>query len=221
MTYNMPPCHCSHAKCNGADISVYNHRKHQAADEKVARSEARKANRAHTPANDLLIQGSNLPLSGNPSLISSDQRVAHTHFGTSVPPAEIKSVRPTLDEREATRVRELYQSLVDIDVELHEHLRTLANTARLPLDTLLAEEVWFQGTLQRLQATKTGDRATALVLTSVIDNLTSGLKDVLAHKEEVEKASKVNKNDDIYNTGGGFFFNVMLYCSSVGREIFQ
>jgi hypothetical protein len=219
----MPPCHCSHAKCNGADISVYNHRKHQAADEKAVRLEARKANRVHTPANDLLIHGSNLTLSGNPSPISSDQRIAHTHFETSVPLAEIKSVRPTLDEREATRVRELYQSLVDIDTELHEHLDMLANTARLPLDTLLAEEAWFQGTLQRLQAVKTDDRATTLVLTSVIDNITSGLKDVLARKEEIEKASEVNKNGDIYNTGGVCFcfFNVMFCCSSVGREIFQ
>lgn len=218
----MPPCHCSHAKCNGADISVYNRRKHQAADEKAARSEARKANWVHTPANDLLIQGSDLPLSGNPSPISSGQHIAHTHFETSVPPAEIKPVRPILDEREATRVRGLYQSLVDIDTELHEHLHMLANTARLPLDTLLAEEAWFQGTLQRLQAVKTDDRATNLVLTSVIDSVTSGLKDVLARKEEIEKAPEVNKNDDTYNTGGFFcFFNVIFCCSSLGREIFQ
>jgi len=197
LTLDMPPCYCSHANCNGADISNNKYRKHRIEDEKVARSVARKANRIQA-ADDIHVQVSDLSLHGSSGPTSRERVV--THFETSVPVTDTRPARPT-DEREAIRIRELYQSVVEIDSELHEHLHKLANVDALPLNALLAEEAWFQGTLQRLQAVKTGDQATALVLTSVIDNTTKGLNDVKTRREEIEKASEVNKGDDAYDTG--------------------
>lgn len=197
----MPPCYCRHANCNGTDISDNKHSKHRIEDEKTARMEARRANRVQKPANNLHIQVSNLSLhsSPNPAL---RERAADTQFETSISATDIKLAQPAHDEWEATRIRELYQSLVAIDIELHEHLHILANTIPLPLDRLVIEEAWFQGTLQRLQAVKTRDKATALVLASMLDNAVIGMKDLTARREETEKIEKtVNTSDYVYDTG--------------------
>jgi hypothetical protein len=145
LTLDMPPCYCSHANCNGADISDNKYRKHRIEDEKVARSVARKANRIQA-ADDVHVQVSDLSLHAS-SGPTSRQRVV-THFETSVPVIDTRSARPT-DEWEA--------SVVEIDSELHEHLHKLAKLGAPPLNALIAEEAWFQGTLQRLQVVTSQD----------------------------------------------------------------
>lgn len=173
----------------------------------MARSEARKANRDQAGVNRQHVPISNVSL----PITSSGMQ-----FETSIP---ITETRPVLDEREITRIRELYQTLVELDLELHEHLRVLAGT--VPLDILIKEEAWLQGTLHRLKGVKVmGDNGTALVLASMISNTARGLEDVTSRKL-VQKSSGENNGTDVYNTGEHFGCSLQcLLLISLQRDNF-
>jgi len=239
------PCNCTSHNCNGQLVTRTEQRRHNDLDKANERRANIKAKRANIVTVDKVTELTfRMALTDDTSTLDSkcgdafwerssldqthsltnDSAISPQGFLKEDPPAPAPlDLRPHSERPKqrpaANHVKKLYNALVEIDVELHQHIRLVTELISESIPTasdepIRAEQRWFQNIFHDIQAAHPGrDEATLQLRGAMVETVTNILSDI--DQELAERAASVPEPVSKENT-----FDTSGYCLiSISRAI--